>query len=136
MDTTTITLRLPKEVVDMIRKYAKNLIVSPTSVETNRDTSIPISKTLVGNDHPSLNDVVDYVKQRNSSVNPQRFFQYYEKRDWRNKDGTTFDWKQKLAEWETYNLEKSNREQAEAKKPNVDAAAVAAFMAEAKRGVA
>ena len=65
---------------------------------------------------PTLNDVVNEVKRIDSPVSAQRFFADYQSRGWRNKDGSGFDWKAKLAEWGTYNLERSNKEKEPEKK--------------------
>lgn len=109
----TVTVQLPMELYNALKKYAyiftQQFPITGGTGEMNF-TSSPV----IGNQKreiPTLNDVVDEVKRIGSAVNAQRFFNYYTARDWRNKDGSTFEWKAKLKEWGTYNLEKSNREE-------------------------
>lgn len=51
--------------------------------------------------HPSREEVREYVKERNSSVDPDRFCDFYEEGDWRDSKGKpVINWKQKLISWE------------------------------------
>lgn len=111
MDTVIVTLKLPADLYSLVKKYAKQYIINETLSNSyaNRNTSVPISSLLESKEeklnNPSLDDVVAYAKEIKCSVNPQRYFTYYEKRGWVDKNGLNFDWKQKLKEWGTYNLE-------------------------------
>ena len=50
---------------------------------------------------PTLEEVQAYVKERNSSVDPKRFFEYYETGGWKDAKGQSVkNWKQKLITWE------------------------------------
>lgn len=49
---------------------------------------------------PTLDEVRDYVKENNYSVDPDRFFTYYKSSDWKDKNGRSFDWKAKIDLWE------------------------------------
>ena len=50
---------------------------------------------------PTLEEVKAYVKERNSSVDPKRFFEYYETGKWKDAKGQPVrNWKQKLITWE------------------------------------
>lgn len=56
---------------------------------------------------PTLEEVTAYVKQRNSSVDPKRFFDYFQAGDWTDSKGNKVrNWKQKLITWEGKNDEK------------------------------
>ena len=56
---------------------------------------------------PTLEDVAEYCRQRNSTVDPQRFFEYFSTPDsmgrtWIDSEGKPVrNWKQKLITWET-----------------------------------
>ena len=51
---------------------------------------------------PSIEEVESYCKERNSSVDPRRFFDYYEAGGWKdNKGNSVKNWKQKLIAWES-----------------------------------
>lgn len=49
---------------------------------------------------PTLDEVRDYVKENNYSVDPDRFFTYYKSSDWKDKNGRSFEWKAKIDLWE------------------------------------
>ena len=50
---------------------------------------------------PTLEDVRAYCKERNSSVDPLKFFEYYTAGNWKDSKGNPVrNWKQKLITWE------------------------------------
>lgn len=50
---------------------------------------------------PTLDEVKAYVKERNSNVDPNKFFEYYEAGGWIDGKGNPVrNWKQKLLTWE------------------------------------
>lgn len=111
METVIVTLKMPADLFSLVKKYAKGCIIneqfSNTSSITNRSVRNTTSLENQNVSKPALNDVVDEVKRTGSNVNPQRFYNYYEERNWRDKNGKPFDWKQMLAKWGTYGLEKA-----------------------------
>jgi len=71
--------------------------------ESNPNTNPnPIQCEKRAQSKPSLSDVVAYVKERRSPVNPQRFFEYYEALGWKG----ILDWQAKLRSWETNGIDK------------------------------
>ena len=125
METTVVTLRLPNEIVELLKKYLRKAIIS---IENEKPVFVDKSKI------PTLEEVVAEVNRTNSAINPQRFFSYYEACGWVDKQGRPIEWKQMLAKWGTYNLERSNKEQEKAKAtPKVSADAVANFLADVKK---
>ena len=57
---------------------------------------------------PTLEEVQAYVKERNSSVDPKRFYEYYETGGWKDGKGNPVkNWKQKLITWEKKDTSKS-----------------------------
>jgi len=53
---------------------------------------------------PTLDEVKAYVESRNSGVDPERFFAYYNAGEWRDMQGNPVrNWKQKLITWERKN---------------------------------
>ena len=111
METVIVTLKMPADLFSLVKKYAKGCIIKEHSINTSSitntsnctTTSNEINKTLI----PDINDVVVEVKNTGSKVNPQRFYDYYQRNNWCDKSGNQIDWKKKLAEWGTYNIEKS-----------------------------
>lgn len=58
---------------------------------------------------PTLEEVIDYVNERNSNVDPQTFYDYYNVANW---EGVK-NWKQKLITWEKHdsnNNKKTDKE--------------------------
>ena len=82
---------------------------SNTEKETEIETEIEIKKKLIkktkkkpiGFIPPSLQDIQNYCKERNSSVSASKFLDYYSVSEWKDKDGKAVkNWKQKLLSWE------------------------------------
>ena len=52
--------------------------------------------------NPTLEEVLEFCKQRNSPVDGTRFFKYYDGRGWIDNGGRKVDnWQKKLVEWES-----------------------------------
>lgn len=57
---------------------------------------------------PTLEEITQYCKQRNSSVDPELFFYHYEARDWYLKgDQKMQSWKSEVIVWEKHNFKPS-----------------------------
>ena len=53
---------------------------------------------------PTLEEVIEYCKQRNSSVDPKYFYDYFTTGHWIDSEGKpVHNWKQKLITWENHN---------------------------------
>lgn len=63
---------------------------------------------------PSLPQVTIFVAENGLSVNPNRFFSYYNEKDWKTPKGNPIDWEAKIREWDYE--EKQKAKQAEAAK--------------------
>ena len=51
---------------------------------------------------PTIDQVIEYAEQRNSSVDPHRFFDYFEAGGWKDAKGNPVkNWKQKFITWES-----------------------------------
>ena len=132
MNTTVVTLKLPTDIYELIRKYCKKIILSTGDTTSNDDT--------INTDIPTYDDVVKEVNKTGSNINPQRFYQYYQDNNWLDKKGRRFDWKDMLAKWGTYNIEKANANKVKEKAPadfysnESFKSAVASLMSEAEKG--
>ncbi len=52
---------------------------------------------------PTLKEVEDYCRERNSPVDPKQFYDYFSTGDWKDAKGNPVrNWKQKLLTWEKY----------------------------------
>lgn len=64
---------------------------------------------------PTIEEVREYAKSRNSNVDIQKFYDYYSVAKWHDKDGNPVkNWKQRLITWESNSRYKQN------KKPEID----------------
>ncbi len=62
---------------------------------------------------PTLDEVKAYVSERKSSVDPVRFWQYYDAGGWKDAKGNEVkNWKQKLLTWEKHDAERGVTENA------------------------
>lgn len=59
---------------------------------------------------PTIEEVEEYAKSRNSNVNVQKFFDYYSVAKWHDRDGKPIkNWKQKLITWEGRSTSKETK---------------------------
>lgn len=56
---------------------------------------------------PTLPQIIDYVKNNNLAVNPNRFFTYYNEKGWKTSNGNPIDWKTKIQEWDFADKQKA-----------------------------
>ena len=55
---------------------------------------------------PDMNEVAEYCKERRSSVDPKRFYEYYSANGWRHGGDEIADWKALVRLWETRERDK------------------------------
>lgn len=59
---------------------------------------------------PTIEEVEEYAKSRNSNVDVQKFFDYYSVAKWHDRDGKPIkNWKQKLITWEGRSTSKETK---------------------------
>lgn len=56
---------------------------------------------------PTIDEITDYIRNNNLSVNPKRFFFYYEEQEWKTSTGKPINWEQKLQEWDFNDKQKA-----------------------------
>ena len=60
---------------------------------------------------PTLAEVEEFAKERNSPVPPKKFFDFYDAADWHDKKGNpVLNWKQKFLTWENHEKKKTHTE--------------------------
>lgn len=73
---------------------------------------------------PTLEEITEYCKERNSKVDPQTFFNNYESIGWRKGGSLIVDWKPLLHNWEKNDMQKTQTKSTfnfdKYKKPNPD----------------
>lgn len=91
-----------------VGKSVKPLPDNDSDIYTDikRNISKRNAKTFVP---PTLEEVSEYVRQRNSSVDPKYFYDYFTTGEWIDSNGKPVrNWKQKLITWEKGNGGKPN----------------------------
>lgn len=48
---------------------------------------------------PTLQEVKDYVANNSLKINPEKFFEYYDRIDWKDKYGRRINWKSTADYW-------------------------------------
>jgi len=107
-------LRLTKMLTDGYQKcYStvnKNVKDNNTS-NNNTSKSKRASKRSVFK-KPTLEEVKSYIEEKNFSIDPNQFVDFFEASDWIDSNGKkVLNWKQKLLTWNRYNT--SNKQQSE-----------------------
>ena len=76
------------------KSISKSISTSPNGDGSNKRTRFT---------PPTLEEVEDYVYERNSPVDPRKFWEYFEAGGWKDAKGNPVrNWKQKLLTWEKY----------------------------------
>jgi len=84
---------------------------------TQRDTSKPTnSKPTNSKDRvPSIEEIIEYIKQKQLSVNAKDFFEYFEAGNWVDSNGRKVkNWKQKLLTWNAHSKNTTGTKEEEA----------------------
>ncbi|MCD7881094.1 MAG: hypothetical protein LUG47_05430, partial [Clostridiales bacterium] len=48
---------------------------------------------------PTREQVLDYIRERGLNVDGDRFWSYYEARNWQTQNGRPVDWRKRAAKW-------------------------------------
>ena len=76
---------------------------------------------------PTLEEVTEYCRSRNSPVDPKKFYEYFSEGGWKDAKGNPVrNWKQKILTWEKYDTPK-----VETKEPTVSSFDTDEFMIDA-----
>ena len=72
---------------------------NPIQYESNKNPKRDAKANFIP---PTIDQVIEYAEQRNSSVDPHRFFDYFEAGGWKDAKGNPVkNWKQKFITWES-----------------------------------
>jgi biotin operon repressor len=89
----------------------------PTINKNVKENNISINNTSINNKEiykerfkkPTLEEVEEYCRQRNSSVDARTFYEYFETGGWVDSKGNKVkNWKQKIITWENHRQPKEN----------------------------
>jgi len=100
---TTIFKEGTKEI---LTRHIK-LIKQPTQNKFRDNTNINITNTNLTDSNrkalfkkPSIDDIVDYCKERNNNIDAEAFIDFYESKDWKIGKNKMKDWKAAVRTWE------------------------------------
>jgi len=100
---TTIFKEGTKEILS---RHIK-LIKQPTQNKFRDNTNININNTNLTDSNrkalfkkPSIDDIVDYCKERNNNIDAEAFIDFYESKDWKIGKNKMKDWKAAVRTWE------------------------------------
>lgn len=80
---------------------------------------------------PTLKEIEDYCKERNSPVDPKQFFEYFSEGDWKDAKGNAVkNWKQKILTWEKYDTPTKKKDKM---RPSLDYGDTSAKVEQMKR---
>ena len=106
-----------------VTNYETNLLQGCNETVTSPSTQVRLGKDRLGKDSiegksraftaPSLYEISAYCRERNSSVDPQRFLDFYESKGWMVGKNKMKDWKAAIRTWEQRDKEahKKNKTQ-------------------------
>jgi hypothetical protein len=60
---------------------------------------------------PTLQQIKEYVSKHNLNVDPDRFFSYYNKTNWKTTKGNPVNWQDKLQEWNSTEKKEDSKHQ-------------------------
>lgn len=95
-----------------ISNSISNLEEKEDSVEEEKETKPTKTRKKKEFIPPTLEEVVEYAKQRNSNVDPKDFFEYFNEGKWVDSKGEPVrNWKQKFITWENLQHNKVKKPQ-------------------------
>jgi len=71
---------------------------------------------------PEISEIIDYCKARKNTVDPNKFFNYYESNGWMVGRNKMKNWKAAIVTWETNNINQSIKNGSEPKKSRIEQA--------------
>ena len=100
-------IRLSNLITDRYQKC------QPTVIKNDKENNISINNISKNNIYskPTLEEIENYVKEKQLKVNAKSFFDYFEAGDWKDSKGNKVkSWKQKLLTWEKFNNAKEDKQ--------------------------
>lgn len=96
-DSVKMTLALGQNDTSIVSKWTDNTNNIYNNKETNNINIISKERFK----KPTLEEITEYCNERNSSVNPKTFYEYFETGGWVDSKGNKVkNWKQKIITWE------------------------------------
>lgn len=89
-----------------------NTNISNTKLENTKELDICDKPKKSHFIPPTIEEVRAYCRERNSSVDPDKFFEYFQTGNWKDSKGNPVkNWKQKVITWEKFNNNNTDRQE-------------------------
>lgn len=101
-------------------RLGKERIGKVSIVKDNIEQPLSTKKTYIQDKFikPSLQEIIDYIKENNYTVNPNYFYNYYEARGWEYKNKQKMkSWKGAIGQWESNNKKREEEKTEQEKSP-------------------
>lgn len=103
------------------KPIAKMATSSSTSSSTAKEKEIykeketpkPCKRRVVIFQKPSIEDISNYIQEKSYTINPERFFDFYQSKDWFVGKNKMKDWRAAVRNWERMNRERETPEKSE-----------------------
>ena len=92
-----------------------------TQVRLDKDKLVEGSVVEDTSTIPTLRQIKKHVAEHNLNVDPDRFFNYYSKTDWKTTKGNPVNWQDKLQEWHDTEHQKQDNKPQKSSNPFLDA---------------
>ena len=80
-----------------------------TNINTNSNSNATDTVTDTSTHTPSIEEVRDYVKNNNLKISAEKFFNFYDKREWHN----VTDWKLAALKWDSNEVQRQEKKSSE-----------------------
>lgn len=106
------SIGIPSIDKDSIDKISVDEIRTDTEKDNKQNNVEESTSSLTSTDIPTQEEVIEYVKNRNSCIDPYQFYEYYKNTNWtytdsKGKEKKVKNWKNKLLTWESHSKDKT-----------------------------
>ena len=91
--------QIETRVITLVNSSIKEKLTDNNNININ-NTNLTDSNRKAFFKKPSVNDIVDYCKERNNNIDAEAFIDFYESKDWKIGKNKMKDWKAAVRTWE------------------------------------
>ena len=98
--------QIETRVITLVNSSIKEKLTDNNNININ-NTNLTDSNKKGRFKKPSVNDIVDYCKERNNNIDAEAFIDFYESKDWKIGKNKMKDWKAAVRTWERRETKKA-----------------------------
>jgi hypothetical protein len=91
--------QIETRVITLVKSSIKEKLTDNNNININ-NTNLTDSNRKAFFKKPSVNDIVDYCKERNNNIDAEAFIDFYESKDWKIGKNKMKNWKAAVRTWE------------------------------------